>query len=584
MYFSEEKVSEIIEKNEIVDLISQYLSLNKKGKNYWGLCPFHTEKTPSFSVSDEKQMFYCFGCGAGGNVITFIQKIERLNYVESLYFLAKKARISIDERTSKKDLENLKKRELLFNINSIAARFFYDNLKDNPKAMDYLIKRGLNKETIRKFGIGYSLDSWDKLNAYLNNKGFDNNLIENAGLIVKKEKGYYDRFRGRVMFPIINLGGKVAGFGGRVLDDSKPKYLNSPETPIYNKSSNIYALNMIREIIALKNIIVVEGYMDVISLYQYGIKNVVASLGTAFTEQQAKLLKRYANDIIIAYDSDTAGQSATIKGLSILQKEGCRVKVINLPKGMDPDDFIRKEGVESFNNYIDNSLSLIEYRIYNTKENSDPEILEHRVRFTKHLAKILSTLKSPIEIDAYIKKYSKEMQISEEAIYGELKKIRSKHISGNNRHNIISKFNGKEINGQLMAEKKILNICVIYKDKAKYVFNIINENSFSLPIHEKIATIINLQIKEGKTASAGEILIHLTDEEERQKASEVFKIEITDKDIELLDSYIDKLHYHGIENKIKELTDKMNEYYKLKDKEKANELFKEIMDLQKRKK
>ncbi len=584
MYFSEEKVSEIIEKNEIVDLISQYLSLNKKGKNYWGLCPFHTEKTPSFSVSDEKQMFYCFGCGAGGNVITFIQKIERLNYVESLYFLAKKARISIDERTSKKDLENLKKRELLFNINSTAARFFYDNLKDNPKAMDYLIKRGLNKETIRKFGIGYSLVSWDKLNAYLNNKGFDNNLIENAGLIVKKEKGYYDRFRGRVMFPIINLGGKVAGFGGRVLDDSKPKYLNSPETPIYNKSSNIYALNMIREITALKNIIVVEGYMDVISLYQFGIKNVVASLGTAFTEQQAKLLKRYANDIIIAYDSDTAGQSATIKGLSILQKEGCRVKVINLPKGMDPDDFIRKEGVESFNNYIDNSLSLIEYRIYNAKENSDPEILEHRVRFTKNLAKILSTLKSPIEIDAYIKKYSKEMQISEEAIYGELKKIRSKHISGNNRHNIISKFNEKEINGQLMAEKKILNICVIYKDKAKYIFNTINENSFSLPIHEKIATIINLQIKEGKTASAGEILIHLADEEERQKASEVFKIEITDKDIELLDSYIDKLHYHGIENKIKELTDKMNEYYKLKNKEKANELFKEIMDLQKRKK
>ncbi|NLN49801.1 MAG: DNA primase [Clostridiales bacterium] len=584
MYFSEEKISEIIEKNDIVDLISQYLSLNKRGKNFWGLCPFHTEKTPSFSVSGEKQMFYCFGCGTGGNVITFIQKIERLNYVEALYFLAKKARISIDERANKKDLENVKKRELLFNINGTAARFFYNNLIANSKAMDYLSKRGLNKEIIRKFGIGYSLDSWDKLNTYLNSKGFDNNLIENAGLIVKKEKGYYDRFRGRVMFPIINLGGKVIAFGGRVLDDSKPKYLNSPETPIYNKSGSIYALNMIKEISALQNIIIVEGYMDVISLYQFGIKNVVASLGTAFTEQQAKLLKRYTNDIIIAYDSDTAGQSATIKGLSILQKEGCRVKVINLPKGMDPDDFIRKEGVESFNNYINNSLSLVEYRIYNSRKNSDPKILEHRIRFSKNLAMILSTLKSPIEIDAYIKKYSKEMQISEEAIYGELKKIRSKHISGNNRHNIISKFNEKEINGQLIAEKKVLNICVLYKDKAEKIFSIINEDDFSLPLHEKIATIINLKIKEGKTISAGEILIHLTDEEERQKASEVFKTDITGKDIELLDSYIDKLHSHSLENKIKKLTDRMNEYYRLEEKEKANEIFKEILDLQKRKK
>ncbi len=584
MYFSEEKVSEIIEKNDIVDIISLYLSLKKRGNNFWGLCPFHTEKTPSFSVSADKQMFYCFGCGAGGNVITFIQKIERLNYVESLYFLAKKSGVSVDERTSKKDLEKMKKRELLFRINSTAARYFYNNLKDNQKAMKYLAKRGLTDETVKKFGIGYSPDSWDKLNLYLNSKSFSDDLIENAGLIVKKEKGYYDRFRGRIMFPIINLGGKVVGFGGRVLDDSKPKYLNSPETQIYNKGRSIYALNNIREITALKNIIVVEGYMDVISLYQFGVKNVVASLGTAFTEQQAKLLKRYANEIVIAYDSDTAGQSATLKGLSILQKEGCQIKVINLPKGKDPDDFIRNEGLEAFNDLLKNSLSLTEYRIYNAKKNSNPDILEHRVRFTKNLARILSTLDSPIEIDAYIKKYSKEMQISEEAIYGELKKIGSKHISGNNRHNIISKFNENETSGQIKAEKKILNISVLYEDKAENIFSIISEDNFSIPIHEKIATIINLKIKEGKTVSAGEILIHLTDEEERQKASEVFNIDITKKDIELLDSYIDKLYSHSLENKIKELTNRMNEFYKSEEKERANELFKEIMELQKKKK
>ena len=208
----------------------------------------------------------------------------------------------------------------------------------------------------------------DKLKTYLNNKGYSNDLIEDAGLIVKKDTGYYDRFRNRIMFPIINLKGNVVAFGGRVLDESKPKYLNSPETIIYNKSNNIYALNMAKAITSLKNIIVVEGYMDVISLHQFGIKNVVASLGTAFTQQQAKLLKKYVNEIIIAYDSDTAGQSATLKGLSILQKEGCQVKVLTLPKGMDPDDFIRKEGIEAFNNLLNKSYSLIEYKIHNAKK------------------------------------------------------------------------------------------------------------------------------------------------------------------------------------------------------------------------
>lgn len=588
MIFSEEKVSEIIEKNDIIDVISQYMALKKKGKSFLGLCPFHTEKTPSFNVSQDKQLFYCFGCGVGGNVITFIQKIEKMNYVESLRFLADRARISIDNNINKEELEKIKKRNMILEINREAARFFYGNLQKNTFAMDYLLKRGLDRGIIKSFGVGYSLDSWDSLKKHLSSKGYSDDSVEAAGFIIKRDKkeGYYDRFRNRVMFPIIDLKGNVVAFGGRVLDNSKPKYLNTPDTMVYNKGNNIFALNFAKEISGLKNIIVVEGYMDVISLHQYGIKNAVASLGTAFTAQQAKLLKRYANEIIIAYDSDTAGQRATLKGLSILEKEGCIVKVLTLPKGMDPDEFIRKEGQDAFNSLVDSSLSLIEYKIYNVKKSIDPKVLEHRVRFTKKLANILSALESPIEIDAYIKKYSKEMQISEEAIYAELSKIKKKHTNGNNRHNIISEFEKKDesINGQIKAEKKLLNICIQHLDKAKSIFDKIEPECFSIPLHEKIASIINLKIKEGKLISAGEILIHLSDDEERQKASEIFNMEILDMDLELSDSYIDKIWQHQIKSEIVHLTSIMNEYYEIGDKEKANEIFMEIMDLQKKKK
>lgn len=588
MFFSEEKVSEIIEKNDIIDVISQYMTLKKKGKNFLGLCPFHTEKTPSFSVSQDKQLFYCFGCGAGGNVISFIQKIEKMNYIESLRFLADRAGISIDNNINKEDLEKIKKRDMIFSINREAARFFYGNLQKNVDAINYLLKRGLSKEIIKSFGIGYSLDSWDGLKKYMNLKGYSDELVEAAGFIIKRDnkEGYYDRFRNRAMFPIIDLKGNVLAFGGRVLDDSKPKYLNTPDTAVYNKGNNIFALNFAKEVPGLKNIIVVEGYMDVISLHQYGIKNAVASLGTAFTVQQAKLLKRYANEIIIAYDSDIAGQKATLKGLSVLENEGCIVKVLILPKGMDPDEFVRKEGQDAFNSLLDGSLSLIEYKIHNAKKSMDPKILEHRVRFTKKLANILGTLESPIEIDAYIKKYSKEMQISEEAIYAELGKIKKKNTNGNNRHNIISEFDKKDepMNGLIIAEKKLLNICIQRLDKAKNIFDKIEPECFSVPLHERIAFIIKLKIKEGKLISAGEILIHLTDEEERQKASEIFNMEILEMDLELTDSYIEKILQHKIKSRIVHLTNKMNEYYEIGDKEKANEIFMEIMDLQKKKK
>ena len=590
MYFSEELISEIIEKNDIVDVISQYMKLKKSGRNYIGLCPFHSEKTPSFNVSPDKQLFYCFGCGVGGNVSTFIQKIEKLNYPESLTFLAERAGIEIKVASSEKEKERTRRRKLLYKINREAARFFYNNLKSNASAIKYLKDRGLSIEIVKKFGLGYSLDSWDSLKNFMAANGISSELVYSAGLLIKKSNGadYYDRFRNRIMFPIIDLKGNVIAFGGRVMDDSKPKYLNSPETEIYIKGNNIYGLNLVKNIKDLKNIIVVEGYMDAISLHQYGVNNVVASLGTAFTENQARLLKRYANEIIIAYDSDAAGQAATLKGLAILEKEGCNVKVIRLPKGKDPDEFIRQEGLEAFNELIEKSMSLIDYKIYNLKQNTDITNIEGRVRFIKQLASILIGLDSPAEIDAYIKKYSKEMQISEMAIYDELNKLKKRYTSGNSRNNILDRnsitINGnKTITGELIAEIKLLNICIQDKNRAENIFNQIKPDYFTSTINKKIAEIINLKIKEGKMISAGEIIIHLENEEDVKKAAEILSIEMTDNDLKLVDSYIDKLYQAHIQKRIEELTKKMNEYYEIGDKDKSNELFKEIMELQKKK-
>ena len=563
MYFSEELISEIIEKNDIVDVISQYMNLRRRGNNYVGLCPFHSEKTPSFNVSPDKQLFYCFGCGVGGNVSTFIQKIEKMNYPESLNFLAERVGIEVKGTSNKKEKERIRRRNLLYKINKMAARFFYDNLNNQSSAMKYLRDRGLSIDIIKKFGLGYSLDSWDSIKKYMDANGISPELAYSAGLLAKKTNNddYYDRFRNRIMFPIIDLKGNVIAFGGRVMDDSIPKYLNSPETEIYSKGNNIYGLNLVKKIRNLKNIIVVEGYIDAISLHQYGINNVVASLGTAFTENQARLLKRYANEIIIAYDSDAAGQAATLKGLAILEKEGCNVKVIRLPKGKDPDEYIRQEGLDSFNELIENCMSLIDYKIYNLKQNTDIATIEGRVKFIKQLASILIVLDSPAEIDAYIKKYSKEMQINERAIYDELNKIKKKHTSGNNRHNIVDRNNitnnrKKVISGELIAEKKLLNICIQDKNRAENIFNQIKPDYFNSPINKKIAEIINLKIKEGKMISAGEIIIHLENEEDTKKAAEIFSIDITDNDLKLVDSYIDKLCQAHIRKRIEELTKK----------------------------
>jgi DNA primase len=585
MFFSEQLISEIIEKNDIVDVISDYMSLKKSGTNYKSLCPFHSEKSPSFSVSSTKQIFNCFGCGVGGNVITFVQKIERLEFIEALKFLADRAGIEVTDIKNEQQLKKLDLYKALYRINQETARFFYSNLNKSKAPMQYLKGRGLNDNTLKSFGLGYALNEWNSLMNYLRQKGFSQELMQKAGLIAKSEKssGYYDKFRNRIMFPIIDLKGNVIAFGGRVLDDSKPKYLNSPETPIFNKGDNIYGLNFVKKQQNIENIIVVEGYMDAIALHQYGITNAVASLGTAFTENQAKLLKRFSNEIIIAYDADIAGQSATLKGLAVLEKEGCNVGVITIPSGKDPDEFVRKEGVEAFRDRIKKNVSLIEYKIDNAKKGLNIDNIQDRIKFTKEFSLILKDIESNVEIDAYIKKYSNIMRVNEVAIYAELNRLKEKHKNGNNQHNIVNIKNTDEKpkNGELIAEIYLLNICMTDSNKAKNIFKILNPESFTHLLCKEIAYIIVDKLHEGKSLNAGEIISKLENIEKQNKAAKLLSYELPDKDLDvLIQSSVDMMNKSKTLKKINELTSEMNELFQTGEKDKANEIYNEIKELQ----
>ncbi len=588
MLFSEDKISEIIEKNDIVDVISEYMTLKRSGGNYGALCPFHSEKTPSFSVSPSKQIFNCFGCGVGGNVITFIQKIERINFVEAVKLLAERAGVQLEEDKDPKQLERAKLQKSLYKINTEAARFFYSNLNKNANAMEYLKRRGLSETIIKRFGLGFAPDRWHDLMDFMKRKGIGTELLYKAGLIVRNKDGerYYDKFRNRVMFPIIDLKGNVIAFGGRVMDDSKPKYLNSPDTPVFNKGYNIYGLNFVKKVQNLENIIVVEGYMDAIALHQFGVENAVASLGTAFTENQARLLKRFSNEIIISYDSDLAGQTATMKGLSILEKEGCIVKVLSLPSGKDPDEYIRKEGVDAFRERIRKSVSLIEYKLENLKKGLDINNIQDRIKFTKGFSEIMKDVESNVEVDAYIKKYSNIMQVNESALYAELNRLRDKNKNGNNKHNILnSKKTELELKkGEIIAEIYLLNICIYYFEKAKNIFEQLEPADFSNDIHMRIAEIIQKSAREGKKITAGEIIGYFENDDEKSKVAGIFSQKLPEANIDsLAESSVEKVRHSKLDRRIQGMIEKMEEKYKAGEAEEANRLFVEIKELQKKK-
>lgn len=430
--YSDELVDEIRNSNDIVDVISQYVVLKRSGRNFFGLCPFHREKSPSFSVSPDKQIFHCFGCGVGGDVIHFVSKIENLDFKQSIEALAEKSGINLPILADGQDAEKIRLKEKVYQINKISAQFFHENLyKPSAKlAQDYVKKRKLDNNTLKTFQIGFSTN-FDELYQKLKQEGFKDEEILASSLVGKSAKGqFYDKFKTRLMFPIKDVQDRVIAFGGRVLDDSKPKYINSPENIVYSKGRNLFGLNIAKKS-GKDKIIMVEGYMDAISLYQRGITNVVASLGTALTDGQGRLLRKYASQVIIGYDSDGAGQAATMRGMEILQSLGCDIRILQLDgDAKDPDEYVIKYGSGRFEKCVENAISLVEFKVKTLKQSMNIQTASDKIKFLNEIVKILSKVDNSIEREIYIDRISKDYAISKEAIYAEANKMAYKEHRG----------------------------------------------------------------------------------------------------------------------------------------------------------
>jgi DNA primase len=418
--FSDELIEEIKLNNDILDVVSDYVKLTRKGKDYFGLCPFHQEKTASFSVVPGKGIYYCFGCHSGGSVIQFIMNIENLNYIEALEHLAKKAGISIPQELDAKYSETNRKKEILLGINKIAAHYYFDRLKTNKEAMGYLSARKIKSEAITRFGLGYADDRRDGIFELLKKEGFGIEEINESGLVTRNDNGSYtDKFRNRIIFPIFDVYGNVLAFGGRVLDSSQPKYLNSPETVVYKKGKHLYGLNFAKKT-QRDFFIIVEGYVDVVVMYQEGYDCVTASLGTALTTDQARLINRYNKKIILAYDSDDAGKAASLRALDIFSKLGAEPAIIVLPDSKDPDEYIKKHGTRKFQELVSSSKTPVEFKVDLIKDKYSSDTTQDKTELFRELIKVLSEIDDMTQVDMYAAKYSKELHITKDAIINDV--------------------------------------------------------------------------------------------------------------------------------------------------------------------
>ena len=421
-------LDELVARSDIVDVVSDYVTLTPKGGSYWGLCPFHGEKTASFHVLPDRQLYHCFGCGKGGGVISFVMELENLPYVDAVRLLAKRAGMEFPERDM--DESSRRKRAKLLALNKEAARYFHSQLHSplGQEGLEYLRRRGLSKGIMTRFGLGFAPESWDSLIKAMSQKGFSKSDLLDAGLAVSNQKGgIYDRFRNRVMFPIIDLRGDVIGFGGRVLGDATPKYLNSPDSPVFNKSRNLFALNLAKTT-KLGRIVLTEGYMDTISLYQAGFDCAVASLGTALTADHAKLLSRFTKEVVICYDSDTAGVQAANRAIPLLEKTGLKVRVLRVTGAKDPDEFIRKFGPDAFSRLLDQSENYVEYNLRQIQSKYDLADPVQKTEFAREAAGMLAGLDSPVEREVYAGQVSDLTGIGKPALLQEIGRARNSKL------------------------------------------------------------------------------------------------------------------------------------------------------------
>lgn len=503
--YSEEILDEIRTRLDIVAVISEYVPLKKGGKNFKGLCPFHQEKNPSFMVDEERQIFHCFGCGEGGNIFTFIMKMEKLNFPEAIKMLAQKAGVSLPV-SEKQNSKNIQEKDLIYRLNEIAADYYHKNLflTQGKSALDYLLKRGFSKEIINKFELGYALPGFEHLvNVFLSKKITPAGLFK-AGLASKSTKTNktIDYFRNRIIFPIFNLQGNIIAFGGRVLDDKLPKYINSPETLVYQKSKNLYGFFQAKKSIRKQNqVIVMEGYTDVLMAHQFGVDNAVASLGTALTVQQISFVKRFADEMIVAFDADTAGQSATLRSLSLIKKAGIKVRVISLPANSDPADILLKKGKQFFINLIERALPLIDYKLKILIQQFNPATTEGKVSIIRELFQDLSAIDSNIELNNEVKKLAERLGLTEDSILKDL----NRYKKGDRQLPRISTDSLVE-STHINAEKILIGSMLQKKDQLEKILSELNVEDFSIPEHQEIiSVIINLK-KKGERISVQKVM------------------------------------------------------------------------------
>lgn len=584
--YSEELIDEIRSSNDIVDIISQYVILKRSGRNFFGLCPFHKEKTPSFSVSPDKQIFHCFGCGAGGNVIHFISKIENVDFKESLEILADRAGIKLPTLENNVDSKRLELKEKVYEINKLVAMYYHETLyKPQAKpAQEYVKKRKLDNKALKEFCIGYA-ENANVLYKLLKEKGFTEEEILASDLVIKKGNSYVDRFKNRLIFPIQDIRNRFIAFGGRVLDNSLPKYINSPENIVYSKARNLYGLNVAKNT-KTRKLIIVEGYMDTVSLHQRGIDNVVASCGTALTEAQGRLLRKYAEKVIISYDSDSAGQAATLRGLEILNNLGCDIRILQMEGAKDPDEYVIKYGNGRFNDLVENAISLVEFKIKVLKKGLNIENTNDKIKFMNEIAKILGGVDNKIEQEIYIDKISSDYNISKEAIYAQINKNEysnnkgAKILESSSIRKPTIKRQEKEINPELEKRENIIISLLI--DGGEEVYNkikdIINPNDFKSEANQKIMRRLYEEFEKGNS-NINSLVDMFADDE--QVVNALTGIMADDYEIEdnkkALDDVINNYQKEKLMARRNEIIQSLNNASL--DKEKASELEKELHTL-----
>lgn len=532
MRYSDDIIEEVRMKNDIVDVVSQYVKLNRRGSTYFGLCPFHNEKTPSFSVTPSKQMYYCFGCGAGGNVFNFVMEYENYTFGEALQHLADRAGVQLPKiEYSREAKRKAERRAVLLEINRLAARYFYYQLRreTGKQAYAYLTGRGLSEETIKKFGLGYSDKYSDDLYKFLKSKNYSDDLLRDSGLFnVDERRGMYDKFWNRVIFPIMDVNGRVIGFGGRVMGDGKPKYLNSPETTIFDKSRNLYGLNVART--TRKNyLILCEGYMDVISMHQAGFTNAVASLGTALTSGHASLLKRYTQEVLLLYDSDEAGVKAALRAIPILREAGLTSRVVNLRPHKDPDEFIKALGAEEFEKRLEQATDSFMFRVHMAEREFSMEDPQGQNRFFERCAQMLLELSDELERNLYIEAIVKDYRSSGITADNLKRRVGALAMKGTTAE---KRVQPKPVGGQVKkesasdkAQKLMLTWLVTYPKIFNTVEQYIQPSDFVVPLYRQVAEMLYQQHKEGDVNPA-RLMNAFIDSEEQREVSSLFNATI----------------------------------------------------------